>query len=175
MNTHHLSPDEIVDYLRRELAPDADARALAHLESCASCTAAYDAEARLSDALRHYARANERELPQGVVHAIRDAIERDAQAPSFAQRVAAWFRPVILAPTVAALAIAVAAAIWLRPHAALPTIDAAYYIDDHAALTSTVPFNEGMALPSVLEHESAAAPARTVATTGGTIAVYASR
>lgn len=175
MTHEHLSHDEIIDYLHHELAPGDDARMLAHLETCAACGAAYEAEARLSDALRGYARASERDLPQGVVHRIWDAVEREATAPSLGERIAAWLRPAILAPAALALVAVIAIGFALRSHGSGPTIEAAYYLNDHAALTGTVPFGEGSVLPTTLE-QSAASDLQTVATTSGrTVSIYAYR
>ncbi len=178
MTTQHLSPGDIVDYLHHELDAEADARALAHLEHCPSCAAEYEAQAHLNDALRVYARASERELPQGVVHRIWDAVERENARPGLAALVRALLRPAVAFPAAAALALALAIVIGFAiiPHATAPTIDAAYYLDDHAALTGTVPFGDRAVLPSTLEHAATQTTAKTIAsTTGGSIGVYAMR
>ncbi len=167
MNTTHIDLDTLLDYLHRELPPGADAVVLQHLAACSQCRALHDEQAQLSDSLRAYGRASERELPAGVVARIWDAVDAERAAPSLAQRLASWLRPAIALPVAAAIAVVLYLGI-ARPHFA-PTsavIDAAYYIDDHAALTSTVPFSQGNVVPPSLENDETGADQRWVASTG---------
>jgi anti-sigma factor RsiW len=150
MNETHLTVEQLVDYLHGELSPQEDAAAHDHLAGCSECSEARDAEASLSELLRAHARSEERELPAGVVARIWDAVD-NAPAPSPWARLFAAMRPAVVLPAAAALALAVYFARTL-PHGALgtPKIDAAYYVENHAALTATTPFAQDSPLPVVL-------------------------
>lgn len=162
MNKQHLTNEQLIDYLHREASPAADASILAHLESCAECSAHYEAEAKLSEVLRGYAVESERELPQGVVARIWDAVDR-AEAPmSIWQRLSASIRPAVAVPVAAMLLVATYFGLTTHRTDAAPTIGAAYYLDDHAALNSTVPLSEGAAIPASLEHDETGADQRWV-------------
>jgi anti-sigma factor RsiW len=143
MTQQHPTTEAIIDYLHRELTPEADAAMLTHLESCRDCAASYEEQAQLSEGLRAYARATERELPEGVVARIWDAVERESSAPSFVERLQALLRPVIAVPIAAMLVVGAFFAYNASHHVPLTTIDAAVYLRDHAAVTSTLPFGEG--------------------------------
>jgi anti-sigma factor RsiW len=145
----HLNQELLIDYLHGELAPGEDAALQQHLDSCAACRARYQEEVELSEALRGYARATERELPAGVRNAVWAAIESGERTPSLVQRVNAWLRPAVALPIAAALVLAAYLGFSSNAHHGT-TIDAAYYLDDHAAVTSAVPFNEGSTVPAAL-------------------------
>jgi len=165
MKQQHLDTDLIIDYLHHELAADEDALAMQHLSACAECRALHDAQADLSEALRGYARQTERELPAGVVARIWDVVERESAAPSFFQQMRGFFRPAYALPVAAALVAAIYFGALPHDHDTA-RIDAAYYLEDHAALTSTVPFNEGTVVPASLENEETGSDQHWVATTG---------
>ncbi len=153
MNKQHPTIDQIVDYIHRELSPEDDAALLLHIESCAECRVQYQTEARLSEALRVHARATERDLPAGVINRIWDVVDAPPQ-PAWHERLTALLRPAVALPIAAACAVALYFGV-ASTHRGLPqaTIDAAYYLDDHAALTSTVPFGEGTAVPSQFQND----------------------
>jgi anti-sigma factor RsiW len=146
----HPSQEQLIDYLHRELAPGEDAALLLHLESCASCSQRYQDEASLSESLRGFARASERELPAGVRASIWSAIESSQRTPTWSDRLRSWLRPVVAIPVAAAFVVVALTGYESSLHRGGPTIDAAYYLDDHAALTSAVPFNEGTIVPTAL-------------------------
>ena len=148
MNTHP-NQELLIDYLHGELAPGEDAALLLHLDSCAACRASYHDEIELSESLQAYARASERELPAGVRNSIWAAIEAGESAPSWSQRVVAWLNPAVAVPVAAALVLAAFIGYGSSAHRAT-TIDATYYLDDHAAVTSAVPFSEGNTVPAAL-------------------------
>mgnify|MGYP001288036620 CR=1 FL=1 len=138
--TEHLNNQTLIDYLHAGLAPEQDAEVYAHLEACIACRSEYDAELALTDMLRTFAAADQRELPSSVKSEIWDRI-RSAR-PSTLSSVANWFRPAIALPVATALAVAVYfGTSYLGPHGPA-SIDAAYYLEDHAALDSTVPFSD---------------------------------
>jgi len=149
----HLTNNELIDYLHNALPAQADAAVYAHLEQCASCREEYDAEAALTEFLRGYAAREEREMPATLKAEIWSRI-RGAQ-PTALQRLAALWRPAMGVPVAAAIALA---AYFSMGHGTgAPAIDAAYYLQDHAALTSTVPFNERTNVhPAELEGATAA-------------------
>ena len=156
MNHEHTTTEAIIDYLHRELSPEADAALLVHLESCAQCRAMYEEQARLSESLRSYARMTERDLPQGVVARIWDAVETQRAQPSFGERIAAFFRPAIAVPIATVLVVGAFFGYTATHHnGPATTIDAAYYLRDHASLNGTMPFGEGSVDPSLRGDESA--------------------
>jgi anti-sigma factor RsiW len=167
MNTSHVPIESLIDYLHHELAPGDDAVVMAHVATCSDCHALYDEQTHLNDALRVYGAATERELPAGVVARIWDAVETERSAPTMMQSLAAWFRPMVALPIAAVLALALYVGI---AHPKFPgtvaVIDAAYYIDDHAALTGTVPFSEGNVVPPSLENDETGSDQHWVASTG---------
>jgi predicted anti-sigma-YlaC factor YlaD len=141
----HISTDQLVDFLHHALAPEDDAALHAHLIECAPCRTAYQEEAALSEALQSHARATERELPQGVEARIWDALERASSQPTIAERLRAWFRPMVTVPLVAVVALAIVFMPRYVQEQASPTIDAGYYLQDHAAMNGTVPFADSTA------------------------------
>jgi anti-sigma factor (TIGR02949 family) len=153
MNQQHPSIDQLVDYAHGELSAREDAAVHSHVAACPDCADAYDAEVRLTELLRGHARAEERELPPGLADAIRARVaDASASAAWWTwQRLSASLRPVIAVPIAAVLVLAIYAsfAIW-HGSAKSDAIDAAYYIENHAALASTMPFEESSAIPATL-------------------------
>ena len=150
MSEQHVSPEQLVDYIHGELPPGEDAAVHAHLAGCPACTQAYEAEAQLTDLIRAHARAEERELPQGVVASIRDAVTA-SQRPWW-ESLAASLRPMAVgAAIVAGLLVGAILSLQMwHSHAQASTIDAAYYLDGHADLSGTTPFSEGTVVPASL-------------------------
>ncbi len=145
----HPNHELLIDYLHGELAPGEDAALLQHLDNCTACRARYEDEIELSESLHAYARASERELPAGVRNAVWAAIESGERTPSWTQRVAAWLHPAVALPVAAVLVLAAFLGFGSSAHHGT-TIDAAYYLDDHAAVTGAVPFSEGNTVPAAL-------------------------
>lgn len=168
----HLNHDDFIDYLHGECAPGRDAAILAHLNECEACTAAYDEEARLGELLRAHAKHTERELPYGMSASIWYRIEREqtAERPRWASAVAAFLRPAIAVPAAAALVVAAYFGVTALQHGpARPSIEAAFYLNDHAALTRTVPFSEGgSVVPSTLASDNVGTGQQAIALTGST-------
>ncbi len=138
--TQHLTAETLIDYLHGALGPSEDAAVYAHIESCPDCSKEFHAETALTETLRAYAAREERELPPtlkaGIWNRIRSA------PPSASSRLTAWLRPAFALPIAAAVALAAYfGTAYLGPHGA-PVIEASYYLQDHAALNSTVPFND---------------------------------
>lgn len=149
MNKLHPTPEEIVDYLHGELSPEQDAAIHAHLATCDECVEIRDAEQSLTEVLRAHAKAQERELPPGVVATIRDAVRY--QPPSLWERVSAAFRPAIAVPVALALAAFVYFGFKLAHGPAVAsTISASNYVDCHAALSQTTPLSDDDPTPPLL-------------------------
>jgi predicted anti-sigma-YlaC factor YlaD len=154
MNETHPTIEQLIDYQHGALGPSEDATIHAHLAHCQSCAEAHEAEASLTELLRAHARAEERELPASVAAGIRDSIERAPRTGAW-QALRAAFRPVVLVPA----AVALAAVLYLGAHSwrvtpASTQIDAAYYVNSHAALTATAPFSEDAPIPATLTSDT---------------------
>jgi anti-sigma factor RsiW len=150
MSEQHVSPERLVEYMHGELPASEDAAVHAHLAGCRECREAYDSEVALTEMIRGHARAEERDLPPGVVATIRSAVA-GAERPWWT-RLGDSLRPLAIGTAVAA-GLLVGAFLSLRTwhtHAQASTIDAAYYLDDHAALSQTTPFGEGTVVPAAL-------------------------
>ncbi len=153
--TEHLANQTLIDYMHAGLGPEQDAQVYAHLESCAACRSDYDAELALTDILRSYAAHETRELPSSVKAEIWERIR--AARPSPVRSLANWFRPAVALPIAAVLALGMYfGTSYLGPHG-VASIDAGYYLEDHAALNSTVPFSD-RATTSAADLESANSP-----------------
>jgi anti-sigma factor RsiW len=157
MNQTHLTIEQLIDYARGELSAREDAVVHAHLAYCVACQEARDAEARLVELLRAHARHEEREMPPGLATAIfaNTAAQSAAATPPFWQRFSRQLRPALMIPMAAALALAaffLASGFHVRPNGR--ATDAAAYIENHAALGSTMPFEEAaegdVAMPTML-------------------------
>lgn len=136
----HLTSETLLDYIHGELSPPEDASVYAHIEQCEPCRAEYQAEVSFGEMLRANAAREERELPSSVKAHIWQQI-REAK-PSPLGRFSAWLRPALLIPTAAALAIAAYfGTSFVNPHGA-PAIEASYYLQDHAAMNTTIPFSD---------------------------------
>jgi anti-sigma factor RsiW len=147
MNDTHPTFEELIDYAHGELAPARDAALHEHLDACRDCFEAYQAEVQIGDLLRVHARETERELPLGFAQAIvRNATERRA---SFWERWSSVLRPLAAVP-IAAAVLLVAYFGFARHGGASKRFDPSYYLEDHAALAASVPFEDAAALPAML-------------------------
>lgn len=150
----HLTSDILLDYIHGELSPAQDASVYAHIEQCQACRAEHQAEVALGEMLRADAAREERELPSSVKAEIWQRI-REAK-PSAGSRLAAWLRPAIAVPVAAAIALAAYFGPGLVNPQGAPAIEASYYLQDHAAMNSTIPFSDHTSVnPVELETASA--------------------
>ncbi|MFN2450001.1 MAG: anti-sigma factor [Candidatus Baltobacteraceae bacterium] len=145
----HLTNDTLLDYLHGALAPAEDAAVFSHMELCEACRREHDAEVALGEALRSHAAQTEREMPAMLKAAIWSEIR--AAQPSRWSRFAASLRPAIALPLAAAVALAVYFGSGSLHGTSAPQIEAAYYLQDHAALNGTVPFSDHNATPADME------------------------
>ena len=148
----HPTLEQLTDYVHGELAPHDDAAVHAHLAGCAACSEARDAEVRLGEILREHARAQERELPPGFAARVLAATAERDGISRWKFDVAQLLRPVVAFPIAAAFALAayLGIATLHGPRARATTIDAAYYLEDHAALAADMPLDEGSSMATVL-------------------------
>lgn len=138
--SQHLTNDTLLDYVHGELAPADDAAVYSHIEQCEACRSEFDAEVALGEMLRAHAAREERELPPAVKAEIWERVR--AGKPSAFARAFGWLRPAVAIPVAAALAIgAYFGTTYLGPQAP-PAIEASYYLQDHAAMNSTIPFSD---------------------------------
>lgn len=146
MNTNeHPMLEELNDYVRGELSARRDADIHAHLGSCAPCSEALETEARLGEVLREHARATERELPPGFAQRIvAAAIASQPPSTPWWETLTRALRPAIAIPALAAIALIVYFVVGgsRQGTVQMATIDAATYIDNHAALATDMPFSE---------------------------------
>lgn len=148
----HLTYDLIIDYMHGELEPGQDAEVYEHMESCKECRKAYDAELAITDSLRAHAREEERELPSMVKAQIWSRVR--SERPSLSSRLAQWLRPAVALPAAAALALAAYLGTSYFGSPGVPSIEAGYYLQDHAAVNGTVPFNDHGVMPTELMNSS---------------------
>jgi anti-sigma factor RsiW len=159
----HLTQVHLIDYLHHALAPEDDAAVFAHLQGCAECQVLVREETALTEALQRQAAAEERDLPSGVEATIWARVD-DLSAPAtFGDRLRAWLRPAVLVPIAAVLVLA----LFFAPQVlrrAPQSIDAAYYLDDHAAVNGTIPFGDSSeTIPASLTNASTPVDASAVA------------
>ncbi len=141
--SNHFDRDTIIDYVHRELTPEADAAVFEHLEACAACRALEDEEAALGETLRVLARRSELELPSMVKARVWDAVRREK--PSFIERLRASWAPRLAVP----IAAAVIAGIYFGVpvfHAQQPNpgVLASFYLDEHNAEVQQNPLGPGV-------------------------------
>lgn len=136
----HLTTDTLLDYVHGELAPAQDAAVYAHIEQCEPCRTEYEAEIAIGEMLRTQAAQDERELPSAVKAEIWQRVR--SGKPAIWNRAFGWIRPAVAVPLAAAIAVAAYfGTTYMGPQAA-PAIEASYYLQDHAAMNSTIPFSD---------------------------------
>ena len=152
MNEAHLSTEHIIDYVHGELPATEDAAIHAHLSECAACEERHSEELALTEVLRAHARAQERELPPGVVAKIHAAIEQ--RPPSIWDGLRSIYRPYYL-PAAAAIAVALYFG-FASQRSHRTAINPAYYVDAHTAVAASAPFGEVAPLPATLASDDEA-------------------
>jgi len=143
----HLRNDDLLDFLHEALSPEADAAIYAHLEECTACRKQHDFEAALTEAVQAYAVREERELPSTVKAEIWERV-RSAK-PSPLSWVAGWLRPGVAIPVAAVIVLGAYFGVSSMGPRGVASIDAAYYLQDHAALNSTIPFSDRSSITPV--------------------------
>ena len=154
--TQHLTTERLIDYIHGELGPAEDADALAHLGVCAVCSAEYEREAQLSEGLKRLD-LDAFELPSMVKARVWERVRRESSPKA---RLLAFFRPAITVPVAAAVVVALYFAGPLAHRgSAGPTIDASYYLEQHAAQEISNPLGERSVSSAVMETSDALAGA----------------
>jgi anti-sigma factor RsiW len=144
----HPSTEILIDYVHGELPAHDDAAIHEHVTACAQCSEARDVELRLSEVLREQARSEERELPPGFAARVVAAATSDRPQPAWWHSLQGALRPTFALPAAAAVAlVAYVGFSMLHGNVKTTTVDAAYYIENHAALATDMPFGEGSTLP----------------------------
>lgn len=137
----HSTAEQLIDYIHGQLKPDHDARMHAHLADCSRCRDEYQAEVQLSEMLRNQAALEDLELPSMVKANIWQAVR--TLEPSPLERLRVFLRPVYALPVAATLVVALFfAPAYMHRSGPPPTIDAAYFLEDHSAMGSVVPFSD---------------------------------
>jgi hypothetical protein len=148
--TPHLQSQTLTDYVHGALSPARDALAYAHVRECSECRAELELERSLSDLLRTGAAREELEFPSLIKAAVWQTI-RDAK-PTPLSRLSAFLRPAIAVPVASVLVlVAVLAGPLTHGSSSLPTIDATFYLDEHAAQQAPNPLADRSTIPQVLE------------------------
>jgi anti-sigma factor (TIGR02949 family) len=157
MNQTHPTIEQLIDYAHGEVSPHEDASIHAHLAACPQCARDYDAENQVTELLRSRAREQERELPPGLITAIYANAHARPAATSWFARLTAAVHPAAAVPVAAIVALAIyfASTGW-HANARSSALDAAYYMENHAALATTMPFEEGDAVPTMFTSDSGA-------------------
>jgi predicted anti-sigma-YlaC factor YlaD len=145
----HLTNEKLIDYIHGALTPQEDASVYSHIEQCAACRSEHDAEVAIGEELRSYASASERELPPTVKAEIWARVR--AGRPSVWSRFATGFRPAIALPIAAVFAAGLYFGTASLGSKGGPTIEAAYYLQDHAQMNGTVPFSDHSVMPTDME------------------------
>ncbi len=123
----------LTDYQHGELDAASDAAIYAHLESCAQCREELAAQSALSQVLRATF-ASELEMPTSVLAGVRQAVRRE-RAPGLIEALRALLRPVVLAPTAAAIVLAVGVVSYVHGTNSAPQLSADYFVQQHVAHT----------------------------------------
>ena len=131
----HTTTDQLIDYIHGALGPQEDARVYSHIAECEACRLDYRAEVLLSEAIRTGAAAETLEFPSMIKAKVWQAIR--TEQPTLLQRLRAAFIPAAAIPVAAAIALMVYFNAGQGP--AAPTIEAAYYLDEHAAHQVEIP------------------------------------
>jgi len=144
--TQHLPLETLIDYIHGELTPEADAAVHVHLTACPPCREEYAAEVQLGEALRASARAQEVEFPSMIAARTWERI-RNARPGPLAS-LAIFLRPAIAVPLALAIGFGAYFATPLG-HAAKHdrTINASYYLEQHAGQQASDPLAERGPVP----------------------------
>jgi anti-sigma factor RsiW len=148
--TQHLTTDTIIDYIHGELSAPEDALTHAHLQTCAACREDYERETQISEALLAAIGGTDRELPPMIKARIWEVVR--AERPSPLARLAGFLRPAIAIPAAAILVVITYFASPLsHPAPSGPTVDATYYLEQHAAEQLRNPLVERSVTTPILE------------------------
>ena len=129
----------LVDYERGELDAARDAAVHQHLQSCAACREAWEADVALVDSLRAWSAPLE--FPTSILAGVRQAMHAE-RPPTFVERLRAALRPAFAAPVAAAALLVVAYVGYHKINAQQPTMTGMDYIQEHFAQTASLPSSD---------------------------------
>ena len=157
----HTTTEALIDYIHGALGPEEDAQVYSHIATCEDCGLEYRAEVALSETIRAGAAAEAREFPSMIKANVWQALR--SEAPTFVQRLRAALLPAAALPVAAAIALVV---YFNAGHAANPpSIEAAYYLDQHAANQVEIPLvDRSTGASSQLERTASAASENQITT-----------
>lgn len=123
----------LADYQHGELDAASDAAVFEHVSTCASCREELAGQTAMTETLRG-AFAEELDLPMSVVASVRQAVHRDRNA-SLVNALRALLRPIVLAPTAAAIMLAAGVASYVHNGSSAPQVSADYLVRQHVVHT----------------------------------------
>jgi len=122
------------------------------------CRTLYDEAAQVRDWLRAAARAEELEFPSMIKARVWDAVRNAPPAPTLADRLRSFWRPMVAVPVAAALAVFAYMGVPAVHGSGQPAgVAATYLLEEHAALASDNPLaDRGLIVPaSVVDSQQA--------------------
>lgn len=123
----------LTDYQHSELDAASDATVFEHISTCPQCREELAAQTALTDSLRAVF-AEELELPMSVVAGVRQAVRKDRYG-SWVNAVRALLRPVVLAPTAAAIVLVAGVMSYVHNGTGAPQVSADYLVRQHVVHT----------------------------------------
>jgi anti-sigma factor RsiW len=134
MMTCQTCRELITDYQHGELPAASDAAMFDHISTCTQCREELAAQSELTDSLRA-AYAQELELPVSVIAGVRQAV-RTERTSAFVNALRAVLRPVVLAPTAAAIMLVAGVITYVHNGTnAAPAIPVSYLVRQHVVHT----------------------------------------
>jgi anti-sigma factor RsiW len=127
--------ERLTDYQHGELDAASDAAIFEHLSSCVQCREELAMQTELTESLRG-AFAQELDLPMSVVAGVRQATRHERSA-GLVTALRVLLRPVVLAPTAAAIMLVAGVASFVHngSTSARPQVSAGYLVRQHVAHT----------------------------------------
>lgn len=125
--------ERLTDYQHGELDAASDAAIFEHISSCAQCREELAAQSEMTESLRG-AFAGELDLPMSVVAGVRQAV-RQERSTGLVTALRALLRPVVLAPTAAAIMLVAGVASYMHNGSSAPQVSADYLVRQHVAHT----------------------------------------
>ncbi len=132
MTCQHCS-ELLTDYQHSQLDAASDAAVHAHLQSCAACRQELAVQSALTETLRA-AYATQLEMPTSVLAGVRQAVRRDSTF-RVVEALRGLLRPIVVAPTAAAIVLAAGFASHLTSSSVPPQLSTDFFVQQHVAHT----------------------------------------
>ncbi|HXW52219.1 MAG TPA: zf-HC2 domain-containing protein [Candidatus Acidoferrales bacterium] len=123
----------LTDYQRGELPAAQDAAVFEHVSACSQCREELTAQTELTATLRE-AFASEFEMPTSILAGVRQSVRQERKA-AFGNALRSWLRPVVLAPSAAAIVLIASIATYVHNGSAPPQVSAEYLVRQHVVHT----------------------------------------